>query len=120
MKVIKLAEPWKISCVDIEKPVPKPGEALIKVVAAGICGSDIGAFRGTNGLVSYPRVIGHELAGIVESIPENNKNGIKVGDRVVVDPYLYCGHCYPCRIGRTNCCTDLKVLGVHVDGGMVM
>ena len=118
MKVIKLAEPWKISCVDIEKPVPKPGEALIKVVAAGICGSDIGAFRGTNGLVSYPRVIGHELAGIVESIPENNKNGIKVGDRVVVDPYLYCGHCYPCRIGRTNCCTDLKVLGVHVDGGM--
>ncbi len=118
MKAIKLAEPWKISCVDIEKPVPKPGEALIKVVAAGICGSDIGAFRGTNGLVSYPRVIGHELAGIVESIPENNKNGIKVGDRVVVDPYLYCGHCYPCRIGRTNCCTDLKVLGVHVDGGM--
>lgn len=118
MKAIKLAEPWKVSCVDIEKPVPKPGEALIKVVAAGICGSDIGAFRGTNGLVSYPRVIGHELAGIVESIPENNKNGIKVGDRVVVDPYLYCGHCYPCRIGRTNCCTDLKVLGVHVDGGM--
>ena len=114
MKAIKLAEPWKVSCVDIEKPVPKPGEALIKVVAAGICGSDIGAFRGTNGLVSYPRVIGHELAGIVESIPENNK----VGDRVVVDPYLYCGHCYPCRIGRTNCCTDLKVLGVHVDGGM--
>ncbi len=118
MKVIKLAEPWKISCVDIEKPVPKPGEALIKVVAAGICGSDIGAFRGTNGLVSYPRVIGHELAGVVESIPENNKNGIKVGDRVVVDPYLYCGHCYPCSIGSTNCCTDLKVLGVHVDGGM--
>ena len=118
MKVIKLAEPWNISCVEMEKPTPKEGEALIKVVAAGICGSDIGAFRGTNGLVSYPRVIGHELAGIVESIPENNKNGIKVGDRVVVDPYLYCGHCYPCSIGRTNCCTDLKVLGVHVDGGM--
>ena len=118
MKAIKLAEPWNISCVEMEKPTPKEGEALIKVVAAGICGSDIGAFRGTNGLVSYPRVIGHELAGIVESIPENNKNGIKVGDRVVVDPYLYCGHCYPCSIGRTNCCTDLKVLGVHVDGGM--
>lgn len=118
MKAIKLAEPWNISCVEMEKPTPKEGETLIKVVAAGICGSDIGAFRGTNGLVSYPRVIGHELAGIVESIPENNKNGIKVGDRVVVDPYLYCGHCYPCSIGRTNCCTDLKVLGVHVDGGM--
>ena len=118
MKAIKLAEPWKVSCVDIEKPVPKPGEALIKVVTAGICGSDIGAFRGTNGLVSYPRIIGHEIAGEVISIPENNKNGIKPGDRVIVDPYLYCGHCYPCSIGRTNCCVDLKVLGVHVDGGM--
>lgn len=117
MKAIKLDGPWKISCVELEKPIPQPGQALIKVVAAGICGSDIGAFRGTNGLVSYPRVIGHELAGIVESIPENKK-GIRPGDRVVVDPYLYCGHCYPCRIGRTNCCTDLKVLGVHVDGGM--
>lgn len=118
MKAVKLAEPWKISCVELEKPAPKPDEALIKIVTAGICGSDIGAFRGTNGLVSYPRVIGHELAGIVETIPENNINGIKAGDRVVVDPYLYCGHCYPCSIGRTNCCSDLKVLGVHVDGGM--
>lgn len=54
----------------------------------------------------------------MESIPENNKNKIKPGDRVVVDPYLYCGHCYPCSIGRTNCCEDLRVLGVHVDGGM--
>lgn len=69
-------------------------------------------------MVSYPRIIGHEIAGEVISIPENNKNGIKPGDRVIVDPYLYCGHCYPCSIGRTNCCVDLKVLGVHVDGGM--
>lgn len=118
MKAVKLSEPWKISCVEMEKPVPGPGQALIKVMAAGICGSDIGAFRGTNGLISYPRIIGHELAGIVEQIPEKNRNNIQVGDRVVVDPYLYCGHCYPCSIGRTNCCTDLKVLGVHVDGGM--
>lgn len=118
MRGIKFDEPWKVACVDLEKPVPKEGEALIRIVTAGICGSDIGAFRGTNGLVSYPRVIGHELAGIVEAIPEKNKNGIKVGDRVVVDPYIYCGDCYPCSIGRTNCCTSLKVLGVHVDGGM--
>ena len=109
INAIRFAEPWQVSCVKIPMPEPKPGEALIKIMAAGICGSDIGAFRGTNGLVSYPRVIGHELAGVVVSIPENNKNGIKVGDRVVVDPYLYCGHCYPC---------DLHVLGVHVEGGM--
>lgn len=118
MKAIKIDAPGKVACVDIAKPVPEAGEALIRIVTAGICGSDIGALRGTNVLVSYPRVIGHELAGIVEEIPENNKNGIKAGDRVVVDPYIYCGTCYPCRIGRTNCCTGLQVLGVHVDGGM--
>ena len=118
IKGIRLAEPWQVDCVDLPMPVPGPGEALIRLRAAGICGSDIGAFRGTNGLVSYPRVIGHELAGEIVSIPEDNPRGLKVGDRVVCDPYLYCGHCYPCSIGRTNCCNDLHVLGVHVDGGM--
>ena len=118
MKAIKFEEPWKVQCIDIEKPEPKEGQALIKVRAAGICGSDIGAFRGTNPLVSFPRIIGHEIVGEVLSIPEDNARGIKAGDRVIVDPYLYCGKCYPCSIGRTNCCTDLKVLGVHVEGGM--
>ncbi len=119
MKAIKIEKPWKVECVEIKKPQVQKGMALIKIKTAGICGSDIGAFRGTNGLVSYPRVIGHELAGIIEAIDEdNNPKGLKVGDRVIVDPYIYCGHCYPCKIGRTNCCTDLHVLGVHVDGGM--
>ena len=118
MKAVRIVEPFKVECIDVEKPEPKPGEALLKIEAAGICGSDIGAFRGTNNLVSYPRIIGHELAGVVVSIPEDNPKGIKPGDRVVVDPYLHCDHCYPCRIGRTNCCTTLKTLGVHVDGGM--
>lgn len=118
MKAIKLIQPKEVVMVDLEKPVPAEGEALIRIITAGICGSDIGAFRGTNKLVSYPRVIGHELAGIIESVPADNPKGFKVGDKVIVDPYLYCGKCYPCSIGRTNCCTSLKVLGVHVDGGM--
>ena len=119
MKAIKLSEPWQVDCVRAEKPVPKKGEALIRVMTAGICGSDIGAYRGTNGLVSYPRVIGHELAGVIEAIDdEGNPKGFKVGDRVILDPYIHCDHCYPCSIGRTNCCTDLHVLGVHIDGGM--
>lgn len=117
MKAIKLEKPYEIKEIDMDMPQPKEGEALIKVKSAGICGSDIGAYRGLNNLVTYPRIIGHEIAGEVMSIPENTK-GIKAGDRVVVDPYLYCGHCYPCSIGRTNCCEDLKVLGVHVEGGM--
>jgi len=118
LRAIYLEEPWKVAYIDKEKPEPKEGQALIKVRAAGICGSDIGAYRGTNPLVSYPRIIGHEVVGEVISIPEDNAKGIKAGDHVIVDPYLFCGECYPCSIGRTNCCTDLKVLGVHVEGGM--
>ena len=118
MKAIKLQEPRQVDCVELEKPVPGPGQALVRIKTAGICGSDIGAFRGTNKLVSYPRIIGHELAGILEEVPADNPKGLKPGDKVIVDPYLYCGKCYPCSIGRTNCCTDLKVLGVHVEGGM--
>ena len=121
MKAIQFAKPREVACVDRPMPEPKEGEALIKIHAAAVCGSDIGAFRGTNGLVSYPRVIGHELSGEVVSIPSDpalNPKGLKPGDRVCVDPYIYCGHCYACSIGRTNCCTSLKVLGVHVDGGM--
>ncbi len=118
MYAIKYDEPWKVRCVEVDRPEAGENEALIKVRSAGICGSDIGAFRGTNGLVTYPRIIGHEVAGEILSIPENNKKGLKAGDHVIVDPYLYCGSCYPCSIGRTNCCTDLNVLGVHVEGGM--
>ncbi|MDD3368188.1 MAG: zinc-binding alcohol dehydrogenase family protein [Lachnospiraceae bacterium] len=118
MKAIKLEKPWSVDCIEMDAPIPKAGEALLRVKAAGICGSDIGAFRGTNGLVTYPRIIGHEIAGEIISIPEDNKKNLKVGDKVVVNPYLYCGKCYPCSIGRTNCCNDLKVLGVHIDGGM--
>lgn len=118
MKAIKYPEPWKVACVDIPMPVRKENEALIQVKSAGICGSDIGAYRGTNPLVSYPRIIGHEVAGEILEISPDNERGLKVGDKVILDPYLYCGECYPCSIHRTNCCTDLKVLGVHVEGGM--
>ena len=118
MKAVYMKEPWSIEVKDIMQRKPEKNEALLAIKAAGICGSDIGAFRGTNGLVSYPRIIGHELAGEIISIPEDNPKGLKKGDKVVVDPYLYCGKCYPCSIGRTNCCNDLHVLGVHVDGGM--
>ncbi len=118
MKGVKITKPWEIGVVELSQPEPRSGAALIKVRAAGICGSDIGAFRGVNPLVSYPRIIGHEIAGEVLEIAPNSK-GIKAGDHVIVDPYLYCGKCYPCSIGRTNCCENLKVLGVHVEGGMV-
>ncbi len=117
MKAVNLEAPYTIGLKDIPEPKRKAGEALLKIKSAGICGSDIGAYRGTNTLVSYPRIIGHELAGEIVEI-DDNPRGLKTGDKVIVDPYLYCGTCYPCSIGRTNCCENLKVLGVHVDGGM--
>lgn len=117
MKCICLEEPGKIGVKKIAEVVREADEALIQVESAGICGSDVGAFRGVNPLVSYPRIIGHEVVGTVLEIGEN-KNEIKVGNRVIVDPYLYCEKCYPCSIGRTNCCENLHVIGVHVDGGM--
>ncbi len=117
MKAVCIEKPGSVYVKEVPARVPGEHDAVIRVRSAGICGSDLGALRGTNGLVSYPRVIGHEIAGEIVSIPENPK-GLRAGDRVVVDPYLYCGHCYPCSIGRTNCCDHLRVLGVMVDGGM--
>ena len=118
MKAIEIEAPGIVKCRGISEPIPKEGEALIRVKAVGICGSDIGAYRGSNSLVSYPRIIGHEIAGEIISVSGTNPKNLQPGDRVVVDPYIYCGKCYPCCIGRTNCCNELEVLGVHRNGGM--
>jgi 2-desacetyl-2-hydroxyethyl bacteriochlorophyllide A dehydrogenase len=116
MKALVLKDRNKIEIEDL--PYQERKNAIsIKVKTMGICGSDISAYRGANPLVKYPLVLGHEIAGVVIRIPENEKE-IKVGDRVVLEPYKYCGNCYPCKIGRNNCCENLDVIGVHVDGGM--
>src|SRR4051794_10954414 len=95
---------------------PGHGEVLVRVQRAGICGSDIHILHGSNPFARYPRVIGHEFAGFVlETGP--GVSAVAAGDRVVVDPVLACGHCYPCRAGRPNVCSNLEVLGVHRDGG---
>lgn len=102
-----------------EKPAPerKPNEALIKIKKVGICGTDLHAYSGNQAFFSYPRILGHELAAEVLEV-DTNEQGILVGDKVVVMPYLSCGSCIACRNGKTNCCTNIKVLGVHTDGGM--
>lgn len=117
MKAVYLQNPGDIAIAEVERPLRGRDQILIAVRSAGICGSDIGAYRGTNPLVSYPRIIGHEIAGEIIEIPAD-ETGFAVGDRVILEPYVYCGHCYPCSIGHTNCCENLTVLGVHIDGGM--
>ena len=118
MKAIQIQEPRKIGVIQMEAPELKPGQAIIRVKSMGICGSDVAAYRGTSPNVTYPLIIGHETAGTVYRIAEDNPQGFKVGDRVVLDPYMFCGHCYPCSKGRTNCCETLKCLGVQTDGSM--
>lgn len=117
MKSVCLKQPGEISLVDIPLTKRGAGEILIKVRSAGICGSDIGAYKGVNPLVSYPRIIGHEIAGEVVEVPDDEVD-LMPGDRVILEPYVYCGHCYPCTIGHTNCCENLTVRGVHIEGGM--
>ncbi|OBW93300.1 alcohol dehydrogenase [Gallibacterium genomosp. 3] len=118
IKAVRLNEPNNVSIQFVKLPSKKADQVLIQVESMGICGSDIGAYRGTNPLVTYPRILGHEIVGRILDIGKGIPNNINIGDRVILDPYIYCGKCYPCSIGRTNCCENLKVIGVHIDGGM--
>lgn len=117
MKAIVIHAPEEISIREVSDPERRENEVLIRVRGMGICGSDIGAYRGTNPLVTYPRIIGHEIAGEVVAAPRDEAE-MAPGDRVVIEPYVYCGNCYPCLNGRTNCCENLAVRGVHIEGGM--
>jgi L-gulonate 5-dehydrogenase len=116
MKAIEVTKPGQI--VVVERPIPEiaENEVLVKVKAAGICGSDVHIYHGKNAFATYPRVVGHEFVGEIEKVGSQVEN-LKVGDRVAVDPVVSCGHCYPCRIGRHNVCKKLNVMGVHRDGG---
>ncbi|AOH55165.1 alcohol dehydrogenase [Peribacillus muralis] len=117
MKSIVCEKPYAFKMIEMEKPVPNKQEALIQIRRIGICGTDIHAFGGNQPFFSYPRILGHELSGYIEEIPENPE-GLKNGDQVAIIPYLNCGKCMACSVGKTNCCKDMKVLGVHAEGGM--
>jgi 2-desacetyl-2-hydroxyethyl bacteriochlorophyllide A dehydrogenase len=102
-----------------KKPAPehKTGEALLKIKQVGICGTDLHAYEGTQAFFTYPRILGHELAAEIVEIGPNVQE-LEAGDSVIVMPYVSCGKCIACRKGKTNCCVNISVLGVHSDGGM--
>ena len=108
--------PGALRLVDIANPAPGPGEALVRVKAAGLCAGDLYIYLGKNPYVSYPRIGCHEIAGVVEAYGIG-ADGPTLGSRVVVDPFIGCGRCYPCRIGKRNCCADLRIVGIHREGG---
>ncbi|MGO2096088.1 MAG: zinc-binding dehydrogenase [Candidatus Microbacterium stercoravium] len=91
---------------------------LLEVQAVGICGSDYGLFLGKHPLSQFPRVQGHEFSAKVLAFGEDTRRDLPIGALVVVEPLLPCGRCYPCRRGSYNCCVELRLYGVHVDGGL--
>lgn len=115
MKTVLIDEPFQIKVTDTEMPVPKEGEALLKVLYGGICGADVASYTGNQPFTTYPRIPGHEFSAQIVSIPDNDR-GLKPGDIVTANPYFNCGECYSCRRGFVNCCTDNQTMGVQRDG----
>src|SRR5881396_3117936 len=115
MKTLVCKKPGEFEYVPEEQPELKADQAIIRIRRIGICGTDLHAFEGTQPYFSYPRILGHELAG--ELVEFDNAPGFKIGETVSFIPYLNCGNCIACRTGKPNCCVNLKVCGVHLDGG---
>lgn len=115
MRILSLDQPGSLVWRDVPEPTPGDGEALVRVRRCGVCGTDIHALAGRQPFFVYPRVLGHELCVEIVSAPSGS--GFRPGDLCSVEAYDSCGTCPACRSGRTNCCSSLKVLGVHVDGG---
>ena len=115
MRQVVLQAPYEIACREANIPKRPVGQVLLSTLCAGICGSDLHAYKGNQPFLTYPRVLGHELA--LEVAEADIESGLTSGDRVTVEPYIGCGRCYPCSRGRYNCCERLEVLGVHRDGG---
>jgi len=117
MRQILLREPGQFLDQQVPRPTMCSGEALVQMRRVGVCGSDFHAFAGRHPAYTFPRVLGHELAGEILDVPANDQ-GIQAGDRCAIEPYISCGKCRACSLRRTNCCQDLRLFGVHVDGGM--
>lgn len=115
MKAIRIEAPGKVAFCEMDIPTPKKGEALLKVLYGGICGSDLGSYRGTFAYFSYPRIPGHEFSAEIVEVG-TNAFGLKPGMVVTCNPYFNCGHCYSCERGIVNACMDNQTMGVQRDG----
>ena len=118
MKAAVFYEKGKLCVEDIEIPKAKRGEVVVKVMACGICGTDVHIYHGDEGAAKTPAgtVLGHEFAGIVTEVGEGVKS-IKVGDRVCVDPNVLCNECYYCMSGIGHFCENMTGIGTTVNGG---
>ncbi|HLI92607.1 MAG TPA: zinc-binding alcohol dehydrogenase family protein, partial [Puia sp.] len=117
MKALVCIRPGSMEYREMTAPIAGPGQAIIRIRRIGICGTDLHAFEGTQPYFSYPRILGHELAG--DLVDVDGAPGFVPGEAVTIIPYFHCGTCIACRNGKPNCCTMIEVCGVHIDGGMV-
>jgi 2-desacetyl-2-hydroxyethyl bacteriochlorophyllide A dehydrogenase len=117
MKTLVCAKPGQFEYTSAQKPQFTKGNSIIKIKRIGICGTDLHAYEGTQPFFEYPRILGHELSGVLMEIDETP--GFQIGEPITFVPYFNCGHCIACRMGKPNCCSNIKVCGVHCNGGMV-
>lgn len=115
MKALVCTTPRQFDYINTEMPITAEGETLLKIERIGICGTDLHAFEGTQPYFNYPRILGHELAA---TIVETKAIGFTADDKVTIIPYMHCGNCTACNSGKNNCCVNMRVFGVHIDGGM--
>ncbi|WP_376795795.1 zinc-binding alcohol dehydrogenase family protein [Thermogemmatispora sp.] len=118
MRAVVTVAPQQMELVEEAAPIAGPGEALLRVEAVGLCGSDLHLYLGDHPYVTYPQVQGHEFCGTILAFGEGYSGPLRIGQRVAVEPLVPCGSCYPCRHGRPNCCTRLAVLGAHRRGAL--
>ena len=116
MNILRCTAPGQLTYGVEAMPDLRPNEAIVRIKRIGICGTDLHAYEGTQPYFSYPRILGHELAG--ELVAIDGTTAFTPGDAVTIMPYFHCGHCIACRSGKLNCCQQMQVCGVHVDGGM--
>jgi 2-desacetyl-2-hydroxyethyl bacteriochlorophyllide A dehydrogenase len=115
MKAVICREPGRLELADVLAPgALNAGEIRLRISHVGICGTDYHIFEGKHPFLQYPRIMGHEISARVAEVLPGSK--FRPGDLVIVNPYLACGTCIGCRKGKPNCCTQIKVLGVHTDG----
>jgi threonine dehydrogenase-like Zn-dependent dehydrogenase len=114
MRALSLIAPAKVEVAEIPPPQKNGDDLLLKVEMVGLCGSDLNSFRGANPLVTYPRILGHEIAAtVLEGSPK-----LPHGARVTISPYTSCGRCPSCLRGRVNACQFNQTLGVQRDGAI--
>jgi threonine dehydrogenase-like Zn-dependent dehydrogenase len=118
MRAISLVKPKRVELIDAPEPTMGPEYVLIEIRHVGLCGSDLSAYRGLSPMVTYPRIPGHEVGGVIIAKGEKVPDHIRAGAAITVSPYTNCGLCPACRNGRVNACQYNQTLGVQRDGAM--